>query len=123
MNYKGPIYANVGGLYIPLVMSSEDVDAIIEENKALKESQNKPSQDTIAIIAHSVELILNNCGNSYANAYTEQWLIIAKEAGAYHGRTIGKIHELKEEWELWCHENGMPDWEEKEEYYHFPKKS
>lgn len=60
---------------------------------------------------HAVSGIFDGCGNSYANAYTEQWLSHAKSLGAYHGRTIGNIRELEQEWEEWLDENGgLPDW-------------
>lgn len=62
------------------------------------------------LLMHAVSEMLNGCGNSYANAYVEQWLSHAKSLGAYHGRTIGKIRDLKEEWEDWLDSNGdLPD--------------
>jgi hypothetical protein len=63
------------------------------------------------LLMHAVDGILTGCGNSYANAYTEQWLTHAKALGAYHGRTIGVIRELEQEWEEWLDGNGgLPDW-------------
>jgi hypothetical protein len=59
---------------------------------------------------HAVDRILAGCGNSYANAYTEQWLRHAKSLGAYHGRVTGNIIDLKAEWEAWLDSNGLPDW-------------
>jgi hypothetical protein len=60
---------------------------------------------------HAVSTIFDGCGNSYANSYLEQWLRHAKALGAYHGRVIGNIVELKQEWEDWLDENGgLPDW-------------
>ena len=63
------------------------------------------------LLMHAVSGIFDGCGNSYANAYTEQWLTHAKSLGAYHGRTIGVIRELEQEWEEWLDQNGgLPDW-------------
>jgi hypothetical protein len=63
------------------------------------------------LLMHAVDGILAGCGNSYANAYIEQWLTHAKALGAYHGRTIGMIRELEQEWEEWLDGNGgLPDW-------------
>lgn len=63
------------------------------------------------LLIHAVSGIFDGCGNSYANAHTEQWLTHAKSLGAYHGRTIGKIIELEAEWEEWMDANGgLPDW-------------
>ena len=53
--------------------------------------------------------ILNGCGNSYANKYTEEWLIHAKSVGAYHGAVIGNIIDLRYQWQLWLEENGLPE--------------
>lgn len=65
------------------------------------------------LLMHAVDPMLENCGNSYANAYTEQWLHHAKQLGAYHGRTIGNIRELMDEWEVWLDANGgLPEWPE-----------
>lgn len=63
------------------------------------------------LLIHAVSTIFDGCGNSYACAYTEQWLRHAKALGVYHGRVIGNIVELKQEWEDWLDENGgLPDW-------------
>jgi hypothetical protein len=65
------------------------------------------------LLMHAVRPMLNNCGNSYANAYTEQWLALAKKAGAYHGKTIGNIIDLLEDWQDWLDNNGgLPEWKE-----------
>lgn len=62
------------------------------------------------LLMHAVGGIFQGCGNSYANAYTEKWLTHAKSVGAYHGRVIGVICELEEEWETWLDDNGgLPD--------------
>lgn len=39
--------------------------------------------------------ILENCGNSYINAYTEILLYILKNKGVYNGSTIGNIVDIK----------------------------
>ena len=44
----------------------------------------------------SINGILNTCGNSYSNAWCEHLLTIAKKYGAYSGKTIGSIADLKE---------------------------
>ncbi len=63
------------------------------------------------LLVHAVSPIFDECGNSYANAYTEQWLRHAKSLGAYHGRAVGSIIELRQEWEDWLDKNGgLPDW-------------
>jgi hypothetical protein len=58
------------------------------------------------LIMHAVDSILTTCGNSYVNAYTEQWLDWAKQLGAYHGPVIGTIKEVSEQWNDWLDENG-----------------
>ena len=58
------------------------------------------------LVMHSVSAMFDNCGNSYANRYTELWLTHAKKLGVYHGNTIGTIDCLKHDWEMWIHENG-----------------
>lgn len=63
---------------------------------------------------HAVDGILDACGNSYANAYTEHWLEHAKSLGAYHGKTIGRIVDLKQEWNDWLEENNLPELPNKE---------
>jgi hypothetical protein len=76
-------------------------DAVAEMDK---------SSLAVAVIAHSVAAVLSECGNSYANRYTEEWLLAAKSLGAYHGRTVGKINDLREEWENWLDSSGgLPD--------------
>lgn len=63
-----------------------------------------------AIVMHAVSAMLDHCGNSYANKYTEEWLTAAKTIGAYHGPVIGLIDDIKTEWECWLDENGgLPD--------------
>lgn len=62
------------------------------------------------LLMHAVSAVLDGCGNSYSNAYTERWLTNAKMLGAYHGRVIGNITELKDEWEAWLDTHGgLPD--------------
>jgi hypothetical protein len=62
------------------------------------------------LIMHSVSLILQNCGNSYINAYTEKWLKHAKSIGAYHGDVTGDRGEVHQAWQGWLDYNGgLPD--------------
>jgi hypothetical protein len=58
------------------------------------------------LIMHAVSDILEGCGNSYVNSYTEKWLTHAKHFGAYNGRTTGRITDIQAEWEDWLDENG-----------------
>lgn len=63
------------------------------------------------LIAHAVDSMLTTCGNSYVNAYTEQWLDWAQRLGAYHGPVIGNCKAVSEKWEQWLAENGgLPEW-------------
>lgn len=41
MEYKGNLYGKVGSSYIPLVMTTEDVDKLEQEVKHLREVVNK----------------------------------------------------------------------------------
>jgi len=52
------------------------------------------------MIAEAVEPMMAACGNSYANAWLEKWLRWAKSRGAYEGRVIGNICDLKDAWEI-----------------------
>ncbi len=64
------------------------------------------------LLMHATFGILHNCGNSYANKYTEEWLEQARSLGAYHGLTTGSINELTQNWNIWLDNNGgLPDWE------------
>lgn len=68
------------------------------------------SETARVLLMHAVSGVLDGCGNSYSNAYTERWLTKAKMLGAYHGRVIGNIVELKDEWEAWIDAHGgLPD--------------
>ena len=69
------------------------------------ENEHIPEKARIMLM-HAVSTILDGCGNSYANPYTEMWLKHAKELGAYHGRTTGNKIDLKAEWQDWLDENG-----------------
>lgn len=69
-------------------------------------NKESDSENIRIMIMHAVHPMLDACGNSYANAYTEKWLTEAKKLGAYHGPVIGKISDLKEEWEWWLENNG-----------------
>ena len=73
-------------------------------------SYSSGSELARVLLMHVVDGIFQGCGNSYANSYTEEWLTRAKELGAYHGRVIGRIHELQDEWGAWLDDNGgLPD--------------
>jgi hypothetical protein len=63
------------------------------------------------LIMHAVDAMFTNCGNSYVDAYLEQWLRLAHAAGSYHGPFVGEIREVEEKWEEWLDANGgLPDW-------------
>lgn len=62
------------------------------------------------LLMHAVGGVLDGCGNSYVNSYTQQWLAHAKIIGAYHGPVIGTIIDVKQQWEQHLEENGLPDW-------------
>jgi hypothetical protein len=62
------------------------------------------------LIMHAVGPMLQSCGNSYVNSYTERWLDWAKQLGAYHGPVVGTIKDVSEQWEDWLDQNGdLPD--------------
>ena len=63
------------------------------------------------LLMHAVTKMMDACGNSYSNAYTEQWLSHAKFLGAYHGPTVGPLYALRDKWEQWLKEHGgLPEW-------------
>lgn len=78
-------------------------------------SGSKPAAELEAsavkrLVMHAVYPVLQNCGNSYSNSYTEQWLRKAKEIGAYHGEVIGDIADLLDDWQDWLDKNdGLPE--------------
>ena len=61
------------------------------------------------LIAHAVDAMLETCGNSYVNAYTEQWLDWAQIIGAYKGPVIGRCDEVSKTWNEWLEENELPE--------------
>jgi|GEM_PF-5930432 len=64
------------------------------------------------LLAHAVGYMMDGCGNSYVNAYMENWLNGAKRLGAYPSwmPTVGKIVERKEKWEEYLDKrDGLPE--------------
>lgn len=89
-----------------------------ESPKSMSEADSLPpgcSDMDLAriLITHAVYPMLMNCGNSYVNAYTEQWLYWAQKLGAYQGPVLGSCKEVSEKWEQWLEEIGgspeLPD--------------
>lgn len=79
-----------------------------EENMNIEFDVDFDQSDLLAknLLMHAVSFVLDGCGNSYANAYVEDWLKNAKKFGAYHGKTVGKICDIQEEWDDWLDNNG-----------------
>lgn len=76
---------------------------LLEESKvreqALQLRLNAADQrvdDAAQYMRRTVDLVMQGCGNSYANAWCEKLLVIAKSFGAYNGATIGNIIDLRE---------------------------
>ena len=55
------------------------------------------------LLMHAVDAVICNCGNSYVNAWAEQWLDHAASLGAYpkEGPFIGARQEVREEFDAW----------------------
>lgn len=58
-------------------------------------------EDVRRLVEDAVSLVLDSCGNSYANAWTEAHLTTAKKYGVYHGPVTGDIVELQSEWQYY----------------------
>lgn len=72
-----------------------------------------PSDSNLArcLLTHAVSSILAECGNSYVNSYTEQWLRHAAALGAYHGPFVGTLADVSNQWNDWLEANGdLPEW-------------
>ena len=92
-------------------MKSKKRNKIVNPRKLKRTA--KQSDIARALIVHAVNHMMDGCGNSYADSYLEEWLRYAKELGAYHGRVVGTILELKQEWDDWLDENGgLPEFQE-----------
>jgi len=50
--------------------------------------------DARALIAEAIPPMFQACGNSYINAWLQQWLEGARDAGVYEGPVIGRIAEI-----------------------------
>ena len=46
------------------------------------------------LIAEAIPCMFQACGNSYINAWLQEWLEGAKAAGVYDGPVIGRIAEI-----------------------------
>lgn len=60
------------------------------------------------LIAVAIPCMFQACGNSYINAWLQQWLEGAKAAGVYDGPVIGRIYEIDvDHWyEVACRKTG-----------------
>lgn len=58
--------------------------------------------ETIDLIRQAVSPMMEACGNSYSNAWLEEWLTKARELGAYEGEVTGEIHDLQNAWSVVC---------------------
>ena len=56
------------------------------------------------LIANAVFAVLENCANTYVNAWTENWLAHARRLGAYQGELVGRCEDLKDE----LHQHDLP---------------
>lgn len=57
-----------------------------------------PENEVLEYIESTITLVMQACGNSYANSWCERLLSIAKRAGVYRGKTTGGIYDLMNEW-------------------------
>lgn len=103
---------------LPLIVAQleacgyENQAGILKNNVAFIELKKLAdrSEKARVLILHAVSNVLDGCGNSYVNAYTEKWLRTAKELGAYHGPVVGNIVDLQDQLEQWFADNGgLPD--------------
>lgn len=87
-------------------------------------SKNTELELAKTLVAHAVEAVLRNCGNSYVNSYTERWLELAKVLGVYKGPVVGSIKEVLGDWEVWSEDDDFPDlWKDLEPEESETKKS
>lgn len=54
------------------------------------------TSELVDLVREAVPSMMRACGNSYANAWLEDWLTRAKKCGAYDGAVVGNIIELIE---------------------------
>jgi hypothetical protein len=79
--------------------AQEEINQFRAERDALQLRLNAADQridDAAHYMRRTVDLVMRDCGNSYANAWCEKLLVIAKSFGAYDGATIGNIIDLRE---------------------------
>lgn len=50
--------------------------------------------DEKTLIVEAIQPMFDACGNSYINAWLEDWLRRAAKAGCYAGPFVGRINEL-----------------------------
>ncbi len=88
--------------WLPMIEASAStakLDRLTAERDALQLRLNAADQrfdDAAHYMRRTVDLVMRDCGNSYANAWCEKLLVIAKSFGAYDGATIGNIIDLRE---------------------------
>ena len=56
--------------------------------------------DVRRYIEDTVALVLQECGNSYANTWCQRLLETAQAAGVYTGAVTGNIYDLMNEWQV-----------------------
>lgn len=69
---------------------------------AREKARNTPDGfvDVRRYIEDTVALVLQECGNSYANAWCQRLLETAQAAGVYTGAVTGNIYDLMNEWQV-----------------------
>ncbi len=69
---------------------------------AQEEARSTPDGfvDVRRYIEDTVALVLQECGNSYANAWCQRLLETAQAAGVYTGAVTGNIYDLMNEWQV-----------------------
>jgi hypothetical protein len=81
----------------PELWSDSELDKMQRHSRYVEASSR--IEDSRLAIRKAVIPMMDSCGNSYANAWLEEWLTMARDLGAYEGEVVGKIKDLKNEWE------------------------
>ncbi len=91
-----------GGYYTPTDwqrhMVEDAIHGVLSEVPLQPATPSAPEEEIKKYIERTITLVMQACGNSYANAWCEQLLSIAKRAGVYRGKTTGSIYDLMNEW-------------------------
>jgi hypothetical protein len=73
MEYKGKLYGKVGKSYFPLVLTTEDIDTMELELKALREEVNKNCNAPAVSVVHQPvrkTAVCRCCGKPFINPET-----------------------------------------------------